>query len=240
MTSAFKSSIAAVALSMLLSGCYGFKIIDPSGKKATYGLQRVVTADVPVTSLKAYLPKDYSRGFTATLNGNPLNGFSPVPAPDTTIEAPGPDCLPPGEQRVLDPGNTVPINQFNEFIIKGDVKGKPGYDRLLFIPPKLLLTSAIPPNTPSSNAPTLRINVPITVTVVLVPGPKAPLPVTLIPNGPTVSVNGAPAGQAVKAVFPSNTAGTFTVNGVSFGGFSILVAARGVQCATLFGSVRVE
>jgi hypothetical protein len=101
--------------------------------------------------------------------------------------------------------------------------------RIVFVPPALNIQ-------PRSDV-DLALNQSVSITVALVPGLLAPYSVTIVPDQTRVSVNGAPAGQAVTTNLPNNAAGTFRLTGVSPGAYIVRVRARGVQCAAMGGRV---
>jgi hypothetical protein len=208
-----------------LACCSAVDVLTPSGSNQS----GVIWADKPVTTLQVKILSQYTGGFSATLDGAPIGGFTPAPAPNVTVSAPAPPCFAGGTQVV---GTSPPARFQHDLSAKGN-SSAPGIsvtnDTTLFVPPSLSVT-------PQASV-ALGLNQSKTITVALVPGPTAPLPVTLRPNFPTVSVDGAPAGTPVSKVFPTNAAGTFQVTGVSLGSFIVGIEAQGVQCGGTSGVV---
>jgi hypothetical protein len=223
MRASFRHTLLFTA-TMGLAGCAAVDVLNPPGNIQENG---VVWAVKPVTMLQVEILSQYTGGFSATLDGNPIGGFTPAPAPNVIVSAPAPPCF--------DSGTLVATNPHrfqHDFSAKGDSSAPSisvNRDTSLFVPPSLSVS-------PQGNV-ALGLNQSKTITVALVPGPTAPLLVTLRPNLPTVSVDGAPAGTPISKVFPSNAAGTFTVTGVSPGSFIVRIEAQGVECGNTWGYV---
>lgn len=216
-------AIALVA-SLSLPACGVVEIVEPAGTRDANGL---LWASAPVTPLTVNVLNRYNGNFSADVDYKPVGPFAPTPAQNVTVSTPGPECF----QAVGSPVAYNPARYRHDFIARGDSVDSSaiGNDVLEFVPPSLHVQPAANIN--------IGLNQSRTVTVALVPGPTAPLQVVLAPNQPTVSVNGNPAGAAVSATFPPSAAGTFTITGVSLGGFIVMVKARGVQCAGVSGQV---
>jgi hypothetical protein len=211
-----------VATVVGLACCSAVDVVNPSGGNQS----GVIWADKPVTTLQVKILSQYTGGFSASLDGAPIGGFTPTPAPNVTVSAPAPPCFDGGTQ-------VTGTNRFQHDLSAKGNSSAPGIsvtsDTALFVPPSLSVT-------PQGSV-ALGLNQSKTITVALVPGPTAPLPVTLRPNFPTVSVDGAPAGTPVSKVFPTNAAGTFQVTGVSLGSFIVRIEGQGVQCGGTSGFV---
>jgi hypothetical protein len=209
-----------------LAGCSAVDVLNPAGSNQS----GVIWADKPVTALEVKILSQYTGGFSATLDGAPIGGFTPAPAPNVTVTAPAPSPCFDGGTPVT---GTNPVRYQHDLSAKGNSSASGASvtsDTTLFVPPSLKVE-------PPTNV-ALGLNQTRMITVALVPGPLAPLPVTLRPNLPTVSVDGATAGQPVSTVFPANAAGTFQIRGVSPGSFIVRIEAKGVQCAGTSGFVR--
>lgn len=210
-----------------LAACNVVDVVDPPGAKDEHG---IVFATAPVTPLQVKLLDRFKDGFAATLNGQPIGGFAPPPARNTTVSSPGPACFGPGKR--VEQGSGVPLGRsYQEFSASGNSLegGSLKSDTTLFYPPQLQLN-------PRSGIP-VKVNQAVTVTVAQTPGPTTTLSVRLVPNAPTVSVNGQPAGAVAITTFPPTAAGVFQVSGVSPGAFQVRVEARGVECAVIDGVV---
>jgi hypothetical protein len=208
-----------------LAGCSAVDVLNPAGSNQS----GVIWADKPVTALEVKILSQYTGGFSATLDGAPIGGFTPAPAPNVTVTAPAPQCFDGGTAVT----GTNPVRFQHDLSAKGNSSASGASvtsDTTLFVPPSLKVD-------PQAGV-ALGLNQTRMITVALVPGPLAPLPVTLRPNLPTVSVNGASAGASVPTVFPTNAAGTFEIRGVSPGSFIVRIEAQGVQCAGTSGVVR--
>ncbi|MGH8855242.1 MAG: hypothetical protein ACREWI_13305 [Telluria sp.] len=223
MRTSFRLTLLLTA-TMGLAGCAAVDVLNPPGNNQS----GVVWADRPVTTLQVKILSQFTGGFSATLDGNAIGGFTPTPAPNVTVSAPAPPCFVGGTYV----SGSNPSRFQHDLSAKGNSSSPSisvNSDTSLFVPPSLSVT-------PSASV-ALGLNQSKTITVALIPGPLAPLPVTLRPNFPTVSVDGAPAGTPVSKIFPSNAAGTFTVTGVSLGSFIVMVEAQGVQCGGTSGNV---
>jgi hypothetical protein len=214
-----------LAAASALSACGAVDVLNPSGNNQS----GVIWADKPVTALQVKILSQYAGGFSATLDGAPIGGFAPAPAPNVTVSAPAPPCFKGGTAIT----GTNPTRFQHDFSAKGN-SSAPGMsvssDTSLFVPPSL----TVQPQTGLN----LGLNEVRTVTVAIVPGPAGgALPVMLRPNLPTVAVDAGAAGAAVPKTFPPTAAGTFTVKGVSPGSFVVMVEAQGVQCAGVSGYV---
>ena len=208
-----------------LAGCSAVDVLNPAGSNQS----GVIWADKPVTALEVKILSQYTGGFSATLDGAPIGGFTPAPAPNVTVTAPAPPCFDGGTAVT----GTNPVRYQHDLSAKGNSSASGASvtsDTTLFVPPSL----KVEPQGPVA----LGLNETRMITVALVPGPLAPLPVMLRPNLPTVSVDGASAGQSVPKVFPTNAAGTFQIRGVSPGSFIVRIEAQGVQCLGTSGVVR--
>lgn len=208
-----------------LPACGVLQIVDPPGTNSS----GVIWADAPVTPLSVKLLDGYAGNFAATLDGAPIGGFAPAPAKNVTVSTPGPECFWGGSYIT---GTQAPARYQHDFSATADTD-QPSItitsDTLLFVPPSLYVQPA--------GYVYLGLNQTRTMTMALVPGPTAPLQVTLVPNFPTISVNGRPAGQPATVTLPTNAAGTFSITGVSLGSFRIDIRARGVECSGTAGYV---
>lgn len=224
MKTSYRHALLFIAVAGI-SGCSAVDVVNPSG----INQQGVIWADKPVTTLQVDILSEYTGGFSATLDGAPIGGFQPAPVPNVTVTAPAPPCFMGGTPIAWT--NSPPRFQ-HDLSAKGDSSATGitfKSDTSLFVPPSLLVV-------PTDRV-KLGLNQTMTVTVALVPGPLAPLPVTLRPDHPNVSVDGAPAGVQISKVFPSNAAGTFQVTGVSPGSFIVWIEAQGVECGAMSGFV---
>ena len=216
--------VLTAATCLMFTGCNAVDAVNPPGTNT----DGVIKANAPVTPLKVRILNGYKGNFQATLDGAPLGGFTPAPARNITVSTPGPACFEGG--RML-PGEMTKWRE-HELGARADSSG-PGIkldsDYALFIPPVLYIqpTASIP----------LGLGASQSITVALVPGPTASVTVNVIPDGPTVSVNGNPAGQAALMTLPTTGPGTFRLTGVSPGNFIVRLQARGVQCDGISGRV---
>lgn len=211
-------------MAVMLSACT-VEIVDPPGQLVNAELW----TDDPVPTLSARLTEGYTHDFSATLDGNPITAlFSPAAAPNTVVTAQMRRCFDGGKPYY----SSVPVRFMHELIARGEATD-PYYifrsDTLQFVPPSLTFQPWYSIK--------LILGQTMTVQMSLVPGPGAPVPVSLEPNHRTVSVNGQPAGSPAPATLPANTVGTFTITGVSPGSFVVVANANGVQCGGISGYV---
>lgn len=215
---------AALAAGLGLAGCSVIDVVNPPGNLNS----GVVSAQAPVTQLQVRLLDRYKANFSATLDGSPIGGFTPAPARNVTVTTQILDCFEGGT--FLAPGSHAAKHDFSAQADSLDTSSiSATSDTTLFIPPWLVVQ-------PSSGV-NLNLNTWRTITVAISPGPTAPVAVRLVPDGPTVSVNGQPAGAVASMTLPTTAAGTFTVTGVSPGNFIVRIRARGVQCDAMSGRV---
>lgn len=218
--------VLSLAFALTIAGCSGVvEIAEPEDANASGG--GYVGATAPVTQFVVKVNDNYAGNFSADLDGVPITSwFAPAAAQNTTVIAQVPSCFTGG----------TPIAQSirvrHELIARADSTSPSisvNNDIAEFVPPSLQFQ-------PSQG---ININRGQTVTVLmnLTSGPTANVPVTLEPNHPTVSVNGAASGTPASGVIPNNNVGTFTITGVAPGSFIIMAKARGVQCGGVSGYV---
>lgn len=231
---------SAITLSavLLLAGCHVLRIVDPPGSN----LSGVIWTDAPVTPLSIELLDGYVSPLNATLDGQPISGFSPTPAKNTFIKAPAPRyCDVEGMPGKPSDPPVSPARYMHEFYASAETDW-PTFtfksDTLQFVPPSLYVTPI--------GYRSINLGQTFTFMVSVSPGPKAPLQLTLLaynanftqPFQPTISINGQPAGQPATMTLPNNAPGYFTVTGVSLGSFVVKVNGPGVHCGGVAGMVR--
>jgi hypothetical protein len=181
----------------------------------------------PVTQFVVKVGGNYKNNFSSDLNGGDITSwYSPAAAPNATLTAQVPSCF--------QGGAPIPNSSFSqhELIARADT-GNPGIeinnDIITIVPLKMQLTPQSGIQVPLGQEVTVQMN--------LSTAQPVAIPVTLEPNHPSVSVNGAPSGTSATTFIPNNNVGTFKIRGTSPGSFIVRVIAKGVQCGGVNGFV---
>ena len=219
--------IFALAFTLTAMGCSGVvEIAEPPDANAPGGGYTGATA--PVSQFIVKVNNNYAGNFSADLDGVPITSwFAPAAAPNTTLVAQVPSCFTGGTP--LSPS----IRVKHELIVRADSTSPSmsvNNDIAEFVPPSLQFQPAQAINIGRGQTVSVLMN--------LTSGPTTNVPVTLEPNHPTVSVNGAASGTPAPGIIPNNNVGSFTITGVAPGSFVIMVKARGVQCGGVSGYVQ--
>jgi hypothetical protein len=219
--------ILPFAFALFIAGCSGVvEITEPQDANAPGGGYTGATA--PITQFVVKVNNNYAGNFSADLDGVPITSwFTPAAAPNNTVVAQVPSCFSGGTQI------TPSIRFKHELVARADSTNPSlsiDNDIAEFVPPSLQFQPSVGINISRGQTVSVLMN--------LTSGQVTNVPVTLEPNHPTVSVNGAPSGTAAPGVIPNNNVGSFTITGVAPGSFIIMVKARGVQCGGVSGFVR--